>query len=92
MPVMLDVRPFPVVKGKYLFWFAPAEEGGFTVTCQNLNGVNAQGETFEDALAQAVSMAAFVEECQAEIGRKKSSPKAGKVFGTPRRATKKTGK
>lgn len=77
MPVAVDLKPFPVVSGKYLFWFAPAEEGGFSVTCQNVAGVNAQGDTFEDALSHASSMAAFVEECQTDIANKKSrKPKA----------------
>lgn len=60
-----ELKPFPVVRGKYLFWFSP-EDVGFSVTCQNLAGVNAQGDTFEDALAHAASMAAFVEECQSD--------------------------
>ncbi len=73
MSVTTDLKPFPVVNGKYLFWFTPADEGGFTVTCQNVSGVNAEGDTFEDALAHAISMAAFVEKCQAEIAKEKPS-------------------
>lgn len=62
------LKPFSVVYGKYLFWLTP-EAKGFSVTCQNVPGVNAQGDTFEDALAHAVSMAEFVAECRAEIFR-----------------------
>lgn len=71
MSVTADLKPFPVVKGKYLFFFTPAEEGGFSVTCQNLPGVNAQGDTFEEALEHATSMAIFVEQCQKEIAAEK---------------------
>lgn len=71
MSVIADLKPFPVVMGKYLFFFTPAEEGGFSVTCQNLAGVNAQGDTFEEALENAVGMASFVEQCQNEIAAEK---------------------
>lgn len=74
MSVTLDLKPFSVVNGKYLFWFTPAEEGGFSVSCQNVPGVNAQGDTFEEALAHAASMAAFVEECQADLAKAKRRP------------------
>ncbi len=68
MTVIDELKPFPVVHGKYLFYFIPAEEGGFSVTCQNVSGVNAEGDTFEAALENALSMAAFVEECRRESG------------------------
>ncbi len=67
MSVTAELKPFPVLHGKYLFYFTPADEGGFSVTCQNLAGVNAQGDTFESALEHALSMAAFVEECRHEF-------------------------
>lgn len=63
-----ELKPFGVVRGKYLFWFTP-ETVGFSVVCQNIPGVNAQGDTFEEALAHAVSMAEFVEECRAEMAK-----------------------
>ncbi len=72
MSVITDVMPFPVVSGKYLFWFTPADEGGFSVSCQNVHGVNAEGDTFEEALEHAKSMAAFVEECHAELAKRQS--------------------
>lgn len=79
MSVTVDLKPFPVVHGKYLFWFTP-EDVGFSVTCQNVAGVNAQGDTFEDALKNAVSMAPFVEECQKELpGMKPSDRKPSKT-------------
>lgn len=82
MPVAADLKPFSVVSGRYLFWFTPADEGGFTVTCQNVSGVNAEGDTFEDALSNAAGMAAFVEECQADLARGKArrpgKPRAAK--------------
>ena len=37
----------------YTIVLAPAEEGGFTVTCPDLPGVITDGDTFEDALEQA---------------------------------------
>jgi len=78
MTATVDLKPFPVVHGKYLFWFTP-EDVGFSVTCQNVPGVNAQGDTFEDALKDALSMAPFVEKCLAEIA-------AGKIARTPKKA------
>ena len=86
MSVIADLKPFSVVKGKYLFWFAPAEEGGFTVTCQNVQGVNAEGDTFEEALTHAVSMAAFVEECQADIAAGRKS--GGRIVNAAKSARK----
>jgi predicted RNase H-like HicB family nuclease len=73
MSATTELKPFPVIAGKYLFWFEPDPEGsGFSVTCQNLEGVNAQGDTFEEALADALSCAAFVEECLADIAREEA--------------------
>ena len=62
MSTTTEMKPFPVVHGRYLFWFTP-EDTGFSVVCQNVAGVNAQGDTFEEALSNALSMAPFVEEC-----------------------------
>ncbi|MCC8179581.1 MAG: hypothetical protein LIP23_01525 [Planctomycetes bacterium] len=62
MSTITEMKPFSVVNGKYLFWFTPSEEGGFTVSCQNVNGVNAEGDTFEEAMNCAVSMAKMMEE------------------------------
>jgi predicted RNase H-like HicB family nuclease len=73
MAVMTELKPFPVVHGKYLFYFTPSNEGGFSVTCQNVPGVNAQGDTFEGALEHAASMAAFVEDCRREFDAPKRS-------------------
>ena len=39
---------------EYAVLLAPAEEGGFVVTCRGLPEVITQGENVEDALAQAV--------------------------------------
>ncbi len=81
MPVMDEVMPFPVVCGKYLFWFTPAEEGGFTVSCQNVYGVNAEGDTFEEALEHAKSMAAFVEKQSEELKKRAKHLRSNPVFG-----------
>ncbi len=67
------LKPFSVVNGKYVFWFEPAPEGGFSVSCQNVPGVNAEGDTFEEALADAMKCAAFVEKCLAEIAAEKTA-------------------
>ena len=74
MATLVDLKPFPVVSGKYLFWFTP-ENIGFSVTCQNVVGVNAQGDTFEEALENSLTMAAFVEDCVSEIAKEKPTPK-----------------
>lgn len=66
-----NLKPFSVVSGPYLFWFTPSSEG-FSVTCQNVPGVNAQGDTFEEALHDANICAAFVEECRRDIDRKEA--------------------
>ncbi|MCD8138746.1 MAG: hypothetical protein LUE17_03035 [Planctomycetaceae bacterium] len=74
MPVLTAViKPFPVVHGKYLYIFTPAEEGGFSVTCENVDGVNAQGDSFEEALECAISMTAFVEEVRADLEKEKQA-------------------
>jgi len=73
MTATVDLKPFPVVHGRYLFWFTP-EDVGFSVACQNVPGVNAQGDTFEDALENALSMAPFVEECLAEFSPGRPKP------------------
>ncbi len=62
-----DVKPFTVTSGKYKFRFSPEPEGGFSVSCTNVKGVNAQGDTFEEALQDALSAAVFVEQCVADI-------------------------
>lgn len=62
-----ELKPFSIVNGKYLFWFEAAPEGGFSVSCQNVPGVNAEGDTFEEALSDAMKCAVFVEQCHAEI-------------------------
>lgn len=66
MTVLMDIRPFTVTSGKYKFRFLPEAEGGFSVSCVNVKGINAQGDTFEEALRDAISAAAFVEECVAD--------------------------
>lgn len=85
MPVMAELKPFPVLHGKYLFYFTPADEGGFSVTCQNVPGVNAQGETFEEALDHALSMAAFVEDCRRELASPKKRTAASRSSRKPKR-------
>ncbi len=67
MTTLTEVQPFIVKSGKYRFKFTPEEEGGFSVSCVGIKGVNTQGETFEEALKNALSAAAFVEECVAAI-------------------------
>ncbi len=67
-----ELRPFSIVNGKYVFWFEPAPEGGFSVSCQNFPGVNAEGDTFEEALTDAMKCVAFVEECLAEIAKEET--------------------
>lgn len=73
MDTAAELKPFPIVSGKYLFWFESAPEGGFSVSCQNVPGVNAEGDTFEEALADAMKCAAFVEECLADIAEEKKA-------------------
>ena len=85
MSVTAELKPFPLLHGKYLFYFTPADEGGFSVTCQNVPGVNAQGDTFEDALEHALSMAAFVEDCRREF----SVPKRRRTASHSRNKAKK---
>ncbi len=85
-----DMQPFPVVKGDYLFWIEPAPEGGYSVSCQNVPGVNAQGETFEEAIADAMKCVAFELECREDIAREEASKRRaaapGKTAGRhPRR-------
>lgn len=75
-----ELKPFPIVSGKYLFWFESAPEGGFSVSCQNVPGVNAEGNTFEEALADAMKCAVFVEKCHAEIAEEENDERCG---GTP---------
>ncbi len=41
---------------EYAVLLAPAEEGGFVVTCRDLPEVITQGENIEDALVQAVDV------------------------------------
>ncbi len=84
MSTTTELKPFPVLHGKYLLYFTPAEEGGFSVTCQNVFGVNAEGDTFEEALEHAVSMATFVEKCHQEL----VVPKRRAAAKRPRRALK----
>lgn len=64
-PDQTKLKPFIVSSGKYRFRFTP-EEVGFSVTCTSVPGVNTQGDTFEEALANAHKAAAFAEECIAE--------------------------
>lgn len=75
MTALADIRPFTVTSGKYKFRFLPDPEGGFSVSCVNVRGVNAQGDTFEDALRDALSAATFVEECIADIAAEEKSGK-----------------
>ncbi len=76
MTITLDaVKPFMVTSGKYKFRFIPEQEGGFSVSCTNVRGINAQGETFEEALRDALSAAAFVEQCVADIEAEKKARK-----------------
>lgn len=70
----IRIKPFSVSSGKYRFRFTP-EDAGFSVSCTTVPGVNTQGDTFEEALANAHKAAAFVEECLAEIAAEKSPPK-----------------
>ncbi len=58
MTALADILPFTVTSGKYKFRFLPEPEGGFSVSCVNVKGINAQGDTFEDALRDAISAAA----------------------------------
>lgn len=71
----LEMKPFFLVNGKYVFWFEPDPEGGFSVSCQNVPGVNAEGDTFEEALADAMKCVVFVETCLAEIAAEPSRPR-----------------
>ncbi len=79
MTVLTEIKPFPVVHGKYLYIFTPAEEGGFSVSCENVDGVNAQGDTFEEALDCAISMTAFVEEVLADLEKEKKAKRVGRA-------------
>ncbi len=73
--LLAKVKPFPVKYGKYHYTFTPSMDGGFSVTCKTVTGVNAQGDTFEEALECAVSMTAFVEEYLADVEKKKDGEK-----------------
>ncbi len=77
MTALADILPFTVTSGKYKFRFLPEPEGGFSVSCVNVKGINAQGDTFEDALRDAISAAAFVEECVADIREEEKRRKRG---------------
>ncbi len=74
MSTTTDMLPFAVVKGVYVFWFTP-EDVGFSVTCQNVPEVNTQGDTFEEAIDNAMSAVAFAKECLADIAREKKTAK-----------------
>jgi predicted RNase H-like HicB family nuclease len=67
MTALAEVRPFVVKSGKYRFKFSAEPEGGFSVSCVGIKGINTQGETFEEALQNALSAAEFVEQCVADI-------------------------
>lgn len=71
MTTLVETEPFIVKSGKYRFEFFPEPEGGFSVSCVGVKGINAQGDTFEEALQDALSAAAFVEECVADIESEK---------------------
>lgn len=88
--VLDEIRPFLVFHGEDVFYFIPAPEGGFSVTCQNVEGVNAQGDTFEDALECAVSMTAFVREVRADKETQRKGAPKGRP-GTGRRAVRMSG-
>lgn len=75
MATLAEVKPFTVTSGKYKFKFVPESEGGFSVSCVNVRGINTQGETFEEALCNALSAAAFVEQCVADIELEKKARK-----------------
>ncbi len=79
--VQSALKPFSVVNGKYVFWFEPAPEGGFSVSCQNVPGVNAEGDTFEEALDDAMKCAAFVEKCLADIAKEKTGKRRAVASG-----------
>ncbi len=76
-----ELKPFSIVNGKYVFWFEPAPEGGFSVSCQNVPGVNAEGDTFEEALSDAMKCVVFVEECLAEIAEEKTGKRRAAAPG-----------
>ena len=84
-----EMKPFSIVNGKYVFWFEPAPEGGFSVSCQNIPGVNAEGDTFEDALADAMKCVVFVEKCLAEIVEEQAG-KGRRVASASKKAAART--
>ncbi len=73
MTTLTEVEPFIVKSGKYRFKFFSEPEGGFSVSCVDVKGINTQGETFEAALRNAISAAAFVEQCLADIAAEESA-------------------
>ena len=73
MTTLTDVEPFLVKSGKRTFKFIPEPEGGFSVSCVGVKGVNTQGDTFEEALRNGLSAAEFVEKCIADIAAEKAS-------------------
>ncbi len=77
----VELKPFSIVNGKYVFWFEAAPEGGFSVSCQNVPGVNAEGDTFEEALSDAMKCVVFVEECLAEMAKEKTGKRSAAASG-----------
>lgn len=71
MTVANVIKPFIVTSGRYKFRFVP-EDVGFSVSCTNVRGINTQGDTFEEALENALKAAIFVEECIADIEAEKT--------------------
>ncbi len=79
-----SLQPFIVVSGKLKLRFIP-DTGGFAVTGVGIRGLNTQGDTFEEALANAHDAAKLLEECEKEMRSLSPSTPRKVRGGSPRR-------
>ncbi|HLG96868.1 MAG TPA: type II toxin-antitoxin system HicB family antitoxin [Bryobacteraceae bacterium] len=62
---MIEEERLEMVEYSYTVLFAPAEEGGFVVTCPALPGLVTEGDTLEEARAMAQdAIRAYLESLQ----------------------------
>ena len=62
---LLPAKPFTVVLRDRRFKFTP-EDKGYSVRCLDRRGVITQGDTFEEAAANALDALDMVESCEAD--------------------------
>lgn len=60
------LKPFIVTSGGHRFRFTP-DTGGYCVTEIGVRGVNTQGDTFEEALANALDASEMMAELREEM-------------------------